>query len=481
MQRKNKVGIQWNLELGAGIARTLFYAEQTRRSIRMHLRKLLFLALIVLALPLAVWAQTAGEPADGGVIEIGETVNGELTSSDPAVSYTFTGEEGTSVVITLLSEDFDCYLTLLDEDGAELSYDDDSAGNLDSRIGPFSLPADGEYTIVAQSYNYRNGSGSASGDFTLSLDTFEVEVIEYGETVNGALTSDTLSAVYSFTGAEGDSVIIRLSSDAFDSYLSLSGPDGFELITNDDSGGNLNSLIGPYTLPQTGDYTISAQSLSGSATGNYTLSLESAEISEIAYGDTVTVDFDDSHTVAYFTFQGNAGDVVNVTAEGDVDTNLTLNDNYNYQIGFDEDGGAGTNPELNAIVLTQAGAYTLLLQAPFGGEGSVELTLARGEVPSLNDGPQTVRFSSSQSTRTLVYTGEAGETVRLNVSVGGNTTGSPSVDVSQNGTSLTYVSASTVQSVSAIFTIPSDGDVIVTVSEYSYTNLSLEVSISSAE
>jgi hypothetical protein len=448
----------------------------------MRLRKLVFLALIVLALPLAVSAQgTGGEPADGGVIEFGETVDGELTSEAPAITYTFTGEEGTSVVVTLISEDFDTYLTLLDEDGAEVSFDDDSAGNLDSRIGPYALPADGDYTIVAQSYAYRNGSGSASGDFTLTLDTFETEVIEYGETIEGELTTTALEALYFFRGAEGDSVIIRLSSDDFDSFLSLSGPDGFELITNDDGGGNLNSLIGPYALPQTGDYMISARSLSGTATGSYVLTLDRAELSEIAYGDTVTVNFDDQNDVAYFSFEGNAGDVVDVAVEGDVDTNLTLNDIYNYQIAYDEDGGRGNNPELNGIVLTQAGMYTLLLQAPFGGEGSVELALTRGEVPSLNDGPQTLNFSSSQTTRTLAYTGEAGETVRINVSSGSGSTASPSVDVSQNGSSLTYISASTVEAVSATFTIPSDGDVLITVSEYSYTNLSLEISISSAE
>ena len=445
----------------------------------MHLRKLVFLALIVLALPLAVWAQ--GEPVDGGAIEYGQTVDGELSEDAPAITYTFTGEEGTSITVTLISEDFDTYLTLLDEDGAELSADDDSAGNLDSRIGPFSLPADGDYTVVAQSYAFRNGSGSASGDFTLTLDTFETEVIEYGETIEGALTANALEALYFFSGAEGDSVIIRLSSDDFDSYLTLSDPGGFELISNDDSGGNLNSLIGPYILPQTGDYMITARSLSGSSTGNYVLDFERAEVSALEFDETTTVNFDDSNSVAYFTFESNAGDVVDVVVAGDVDTNLTLNDTYNYQLAYDEDGGSGVNPELIGIVLNQAGTYTLLLQAPFGGEGSVDLTLTRGVVPSLNDGPQTVTFGSSRQTSTLVYTGEAGDTVRLTVSIGGGNAGSPSVDVSQNGTSVTYISSSAVEGLSVIFTVPSDGDLLVTLSEYSYVNLSLEVSISSAE
>lgn len=455
---------------------------------------LLLIAALLLVIPLAVAAQTAtptpadaeteeasGTEAAGGEIEFGQTVEDELSEDAPALEYVFTGEEGDSVVITLIAEDFDTYLTLLDEDGNEIASDDDSAGNLDSRIGPFALPADGEYTIVAQSYAYRNGSGSASGAFSLTLDSFETEVIEYGESVSGSVTVSAPQAFYSFRGSEGDSVIIRLSSDDFDSFLTLSDPDGFELITNDDGGGNLNSLIGPYTLPQTGDYLITASSLSGTSAGDFELNLERAELTSLEYGDAVTVDFDEENTVAYFTFEAQSGDVIDILVDGDVDTNLALNDIYNYQIAADEDGGRGNNPELTGVVLNQPGTYTVLLQAPFGGEGSVELEVVRGEVPSLNDGPQVLNFSSSQTTRTVAYTGEAGETVRINVVVDGADVASPSIDVSQDGTSLAYINASTVQGMSAIFTIPSDGDVVITVSEYSYTNVALEVSISSAE
>ena len=78
----------------------------------------LMLIVLVLALPLAVSAQTnTAEAVDGGVIEYGETVEGELSDDAPAINYTFTGSEDDSVVITLISEDFDTYLALLDEAG----------------------------------------------------------------------------------------------------------------------------------------------------------------------------------------------------------------------------------------------------------------------------------------------------------------------------------------------------------------------------
>lgn len=464
-----------------------------------YLSKLIWLALIgaMLTMPLVVAAQdstatpvpseteeavaTEEASAAGQVLEYGETVEDELTTETPALEFTFTGAEGDSVVITLISDDFDTYLTLLDADGNEVAYDDDSAGSLDSRIGPFTLPADGDYTIVAQSYAYRNGSGAGTGDFSLTLDTFETEMIEYGETVEGTLTTTAPDAFFSFTASEGDTVLIRQSSDDFDSYLTLTDPDGYQLITNDDGGGNLNSLIGPYTLPQDGTYLITASSLSGSSAGDFVLSLERAELQTLEYGDTVTVEFDRNSTVAYFTFEANANDVIDVEVDGDIDTNLTLNDPYNYRLAFDEDGGRGNNPELVGVVLNQAGTYTLLLQAPYGGEGSVELTVTRGEVPSLNDGPQTLTFNSSQTTRTLTYTGEAGDVIRVSVSVVSGADASPSVDVAQDGTSLAYMNASTVQNLSAIITIPEDGELVITVSEYSYSNRTLEVAISSAE
>ena len=441
---------------------------------------LLLIAALMLVMPLSIAAQSL-EAVSGGEIEFGQTIESELTEDAPAYEYVFTGEEGDSIVITLIAEDFDTYLTLLDEDKNEVATDDDSAGNLDSRIGPFSLPADGEYTIVAQSYAFRNGSGAAEGEFSLTLEAFETDLIEYGESVTGSVTATAPQAFYSFSGAAGDSVIIRLSSDDFDSYLTLSDPDGFQLITNDDGGGSLNSLIGPYTLPDTGEYLITASSLSGSSAGAYDLSLERAELQTLAYGDTVTVEFDEENTIAYFAFEGETGDVVDVLVDGDVDTNLALNDIYNYQIVFDEDGGRGNNPELSGVLLNQSGTYTILLRAPFGGEGSVELELLRAEVPSLNDGPQTLSFSSSQTTRTVEYTGEAGETVRINVVSDSGDVASPSIDVSQDGSSLAYINASTVEAMSAIFTIPSDGNLVITVSEYSYSNVALEVSITSAE
>lgn len=447
--------------------------------------------LALLVLPLTALAQPSSPPGRGqgtilaasGAIELGETVEGTLSEDEPAIVYTFEGEAGQVITITLISDDFDPYLVLEDEDGNVLETDDDSAGSLDSRIGPYTVPADGTYRIGVYSFASYSGGSAAEGDFTLSVAEVELLQIEYSQTVEGTLTEQETFHEYRFSAQAGDGVVIRLSSDDFDSYLRLLDESGFELASNDDGGGNLNSLIGPFNIPSTGTYTIRASSLGGSATGDYTLSLERVELAQIAYGDKVEVEFTPHDQSFYFTFEGSVGHVLNIEVDSDdVDTTLTLQDPYNYQAFVDEDSGSGWNPEILGYVLTQDGTYTLILSTTTGASGTAVLSFDRGQLPSLDEGPQTVSFSSDQTTRALVFTGEQGETVRLSVRrMTSDRSSSPSLEVTQGGSSLSYISASGVSAFSVEFTVPDDGEVVINFSDYSYTNISYEVELTAVE
>jgi hypothetical protein len=411
-------------------------------------------------------------------LEVGASVEGMLTASEPFIEYTFEATGDQRVSITLISEDFDCYLVLYDADGIEIAFDDDSAGNLDSRIGPVTLDA-GTYTIRATSYAYRNSiTSTSSGAFTLSIAEFETNLIEYTQRVEGELTSAALTANYSFRGEAGDAVVIRLESNDFDAYLTLRDTRGSELAYNDDGAGNLNSLIGPFMLPETGEYLIEARSLGGTSTGRYTLSLDRVEMAQIAYGETVEVAFDSRNSAFYYSLDASAGDVITVTAisDGSIDTRLTLNDPYNYRLISDEDGGPGFDPEIFNYVINSTGTYTLILQAAAAGEGTVALTVSRGELPSLDEGPQTVRYSDSTYERSVRFTAEAGQNVTLNITTASGTI-SPSIDITQNGMSVAYNSSSSITSLSFSFITPSDGDVLVRISEYSYNNATLTVEL----
>ncbi|WP_346294451.1 PPC domain-containing protein, partial [Sphaerothrix gracilis] len=64
---------------------------------------------------------------------------------------------------------------------------------------------------------------------------------------------------HTFQGAANESLTIELSSDEFDTYLILIGPEGNTIAQNDDGAGGTNSRI-TVTLPTTGVYTIIANS-----------------------------------------------------------------------------------------------------------------------------------------------------------------------------------------------------------------------------
>ncbi|MFN8564099.1 MAG: PPC domain-containing protein [Anaerolineae bacterium] len=419
--------------------------------------------------------------AQGESIAPGDTVEGTLTADQPSQTYTLDAEAGQAVNISLSSDDFDAYLSLLDDHDNVLAENDDNSGT-DSAILSFVLPQASSYSILVESYGQHNNGGAETGAFTLSVTEQQVSRIEYSQVVNDELTTSETSKDYVFTGQEGDVIIITESSDAFDSYLYLLDSNGSQLMTNDDSGGSLNSAIGPYTLPATGSYTIRASSLNGDTPGSFTLTLNKTEVAPISYGDSVELSLTPSDQAMYFTFEGTSGDMVSVSADSDgtIDTSLTLNDPYNSQIVTDEDSGSGFDPEIYQQVLSTSGTYTIVLQAVNPGTGKVTLTLKNTPPPSLDEGVQTVSFSDSQYTRAVTFTAQAGETVRLNLHTLNDGTGSPSITVTQGGNTIASASGSTISDLNVGFVTPEDGDVSVQITDYSYSNLSYEVSLAHA-
>ena len=70
--------------------------------------------------------------------------------------YSFEGESGQTVTITMASEEFDTLLILLDPEGEEIAVNDDYGGTLNSTIVT-TLPASGAYTVLAGSYSGQGG------------------------------------------------------------------------------------------------------------------------------------------------------------------------------------------------------------------------------------------------------------------------------------------------------------------------------------
>jgi hypothetical protein len=140
----------------------------------------------IAALFLAIGASQPAKATEHPLLLDGAPVQEQLDSSDDFLVednsyidvYTFTGQAGQRVIITMTSEALDSYLILLDPNGNSIAQDDDSAGNLDAQID-IVLPVDGVYRVYANSY-----SGGLQGAYTLQASIATAEATETAATSN---------------------------------------------------------------------------------------------------------------------------------------------------------------------------------------------------------------------------------------------------------------------------------------------------------
>ena len=231
-------------------------------------------------------------------IPIGTTVNGQLTSSDPTRNdgshyklFTFQGTAGQSVQIDMTSSAFDAYLYLLNQNGQELTHDDDGGGNLNARI-VLQLPYTGMYQIQANTL-----ASGQFGAFTLQLQYAQMgaqpmqPVVSAIPTVSSMPTvgqiglnqqvQNTLIAggaswnnkpihLYGFQCTVGQPLQIDILS-TWDNYLIVFDPSGTEVAHNDDGGEGLNARL-PFTCGTTGLYRLGVTTgLASTTPGLYTL------------------------------------------------------------------------------------------------------------------------------------------------------------------------------------------------------------------
>ena len=413
-----------------------------------------------------------------GTIAIGETVSGTLTFAQPAADYILQAQAGQSISISLTSEMFDTYLSLKDENGQVLAENDDTEG-ANSKIIGYVLPPAGSYTIVVESFGHHLGSGTQQGSYTLSVTRQEVDHIAYGQTVDDTLTSNHLTRDYVFDGQAGDSVAITLTSSEFSTSVVLLSSDRNELSSSYVTTGSFNSQISPYALPYSLSYIIRVRGAYGGETGAFTLTLNKIETVDVASGTPVQLNLTPALGIGYFHFQGNAGDLITIEAVsgGSLNTSLTLNDPYSNQIAYDDDSGAGLDPEIYQQFLMQTGMYTFVVQAVTPGTGTVTISLARSAPPSLDDGSQTVSFSTSSAGHVLTFTGKARELVYLTLHLTNGRSGAPNVTVYQENANIANASSSGVSDLRFPITVPADGEVTVQIYDYSYSNPIYEIAL----
>lgn len=348
-------------------------------------------------------------------ITSGGTIRDELRA-DGRVRYTFDYEGSGFIQINMMSDAFDTYLQIYDDNGNLLVSDDDGGDGTNSLISGFQPPAPGTYTVIASSFNVIVSSGIDRGSFTLTFANYTPEQIGYGDRIEAVLAGP--SVVYTFAGRAGDVVTIRLESSDFDPMLALLR-DGEELAYNDDyASGSFNAQIDSFTLPEDGLYTIEGAAF-GSTGGAFTLILAEggggfASGGVIGYGASVSGTLRGPE--ARYSFTGQAGDVITASLESEAfDAVLTLRQDGR-EIASDDDSGEALNALLDGITLEADGTYTLIVSGFSSQGGPFTLTLERLALTSLELGELTLlRFDDNEQPQLLTFEGEAGTRVSITV------------------------------------------------------------------
>jgi len=191
-----------------------------------------------------------------------------LNSDQPEFRYTFTGRGGDVVIISMTSEALDSVLTLLDASGVQVASNDDDGETLDARIGPFSLPADGSYTIVASSYGLSQGGEAESGSFTLTLEQASVTPLVLGQPAPASFDAQTTSQLFGLELQAGDVIFGSVvSNGGLDTVLELIGPSGTTVFSDDDGGERYDPEIMRYVVPASGRYLLRLEALNPGEVG----------------------------------------------------------------------------------------------------------------------------------------------------------------------------------------------------------------------
>lgn len=408
--------------------------------------------------------------ATGTTLTVGETVGGMITVEQPTADFAIQLEVGQMITIDLESSAFDTYLQLSDPSGQIILEDDDSGAGTDSRLTGVRITENGTYTITVTTYGYTiNNTQQQEGDFRLTVARFEEQQLAMGETLNAALMNNQNR--YTFEGKAGDEIVIIASSEAFRPFITLMlGPteEGF----GDAAYGNI-AVIGPIELEFDGAYSVIVESLDFGG-GDFSLSLLADVAQPLTFDEPAAVTASVEQPVGVLTFTADSNsETVEFTFEGDYSTfTYSLRDGTSYEING---GRVSANPFVVQQNLFDAGDYTLLVQ-PESGE-TVSVTLRQQVLPSLDDTPITLEFDGVTFSQRAVFSGSAGERVRLTLTTSGeNDLIDYTASLYQDGLTIASLTAFNGDPLIAEVIIPEDGEILVEVFNYTDSeNLTLNV------
>jgi len=364
----------------------------------------LVIGILLLVLPGPRHNLLRAQGSEARPLRYGETVSGVLDDAHYEDRWTFTGQRGDVIRVTMTrSADvpggLDGYLLLIGPDGAVLAEVDDTGDAVMPTLAGYELPADGVYTLVATRFGFANGYSVGAYSLTLELIGRQLMTgtsaeggarwlapgtlppglrwLAYNEPVNGRLADDHSEDWYIFQGRAGDVITLRMAAadGALDPFLILTDGSGYELARADDApDGSRDAVIADLPLPADGAYLVRATRYGfahGPSAGSYTLVIETDAAPSgpgatpplpLAVGVPVSGALDLRMGMQRYTFDAQAGQQVTVTVErteGTLVPALMLRSPDGAPLLSSEAGPIAGEVRLGPVTLPAEGTYTV--------------------------------------------------------------------------------------------------------------------------
>lgn len=260
----------------------------------------------------------------------------------------------------------------------------------------------------------------AAASLTISSPLFGQTPLPCGQSVPGALSQAGEQDFYSFAGAAGDAITVRLvrTTGTWSPRLELYGPSNVQ-IRSEWSYGSPVTLDA--TLAQPGPHTLVVSDRGGPGTGSYTISWQ--RLNNPAGGATpntgqqVFASLTPSVSVAFYSFSAAAGDAVTarlIRASGTWSPRLELYGPTGSRLASDWSYGS---PVALDATLAQAGPHTLVVsdrEGPGTGNYSVYWQRLNGpsNIPVLNSAQQAfASLGTPGQVGLYTFMGAAGDAV----------------------------------------------------------------------
>jgi hypothetical protein len=280
-------------------------------------------------------------------------------------------------------------------------------------------------------------------DFVLPSYQSEPIPIVVGDPVEGAFTLEQDRFIYALDGKAGEVLQIRMMTTGSASV-------GFQILDRPQvgqvpepsaasgaaSGGGgggggggaedePREFVMPLEIEKDSIVWIAAKSVDGQEK-DFTLSIVPIMGTPISYDSTASGMFSIEDNANFFEFEGEKGDIINITTSSNLDLQLRLETLSGKEIASDDDGGLGLNPELYRVQLPEDGSYRIRVEQTLGvyfagpadEESAVpdyELSLEQVD-PITLDNQLSIDLLTKKPAEVLAFDAAAGESYTLEAS-----------------------------------------------------------------